>query len=206
MMSTGIKYIQVPKGTPNRSSIALVNLILRHTTTRVTVIQMADHEPDPELFVVTSINWRDPERPLLGQLPKILSYLETMRGTRGVPDKVYLDSSEGLQLYIPTATRASEIPDGSKEAVKFLRTLVNSTCEFIHGTANEVESTFWDIARKRGYSPAIVDRIASATEGFTSISNGHMFNDLLQRYFSIRFRIHTAESTLHLEEMNWQNP
>jgi len=165
---------------------------------------MAEHEPDPELYVVTTIFWRDLERPLLAQLPKILAYLETMRGTRGVPSKVYLDSDEGLQLYIPTSTRASEIPAVSKDAVKFLRTLIETTCEFVHTTANEVEETFWSIAMKRGYSPEIVDRIASATKGFTSSSNVQKFNDLLQRYFSIRFRIHSAESTLHLEDTNWQ--
>ena len=114
-MTSSTRYMQIPQDTPNRSSIALVNLIMRNTSTRLTVIQMAKHEPDPELFVVTSIYWRDIERPLLAQLPKILSYLETMRGTRGVPSKVYLDSDEGLQLYIPTSTRASEIPAASKD-------------------------------------------------------------------------------------------
>lgn len=203
-MSSSTRYMQIPQDTPNRSSIALVNLIMRHTSTRLTVIQMAEHEPDPELFVVTSIYWRDIERPLLAQLPKILSYLETMRGTRGVPSKVYLDSDEGLQLYIPTSTRASEIPAVSKEAVRFLRTLIDSTLDFVHKTANEVEETFWSIAMKRGYSPEIVDRIANAAKGYTAASNVQLFNDLLQRYFSIRFRIHTAESTLHLEDMNWQ--
>lgn len=203
-MSSSTRYIQLPQDIPNRSSMALVNLVMRHTPTRITVVKLAEHDPDPELFVVTSVYWRDLDRPLLAQLPKILSYLETMRGTRGVPSKVYLDSDEGLQLYIPTSTRASEIPTISKDAVKFLRTLIDSTCDFVNATAKEVEDTFWSIAMKRGYSPEIVDRIATASKGYTSTSNVQKFNDLLQRYFSIRFRIHTAESTLHLEDMNWQ--
>ncbi|MDF1541489.1 MAG: hypothetical protein P1Q69_21500 [Candidatus Thorarchaeota archaeon] len=205
-MSASAGYLQIPQGTPNRNSIALVNLILRHTPTRITVIQMAEQDPDPELFVLTSINWRDMDKPILPQLPTILSFLETMRGTRGVPSKVYLDSDEGLQLYIPTSTRASEIPHLPRDAVRMLRNLVENTCDFVFATANEVEATFWNIAMKRGFSPDIVERMAVNAKGFDSSANVQRFQDLLQRYFSIRFRIHTSESMLQLEETNWKTP
>ena len=203
-MTASVRSISIPNGTPNRNSISLVNLILRHTPTRITVIQVAEQEPDPELFVLTTVNWRDMTRPILPQLPRILSFLETMRGTRGVPSKVYLDSDEGLQLYIPTGTRASEIPPTAREAVQTLRDLIESTCEFVFSTAREVEDTFWNIAMKRGFSPEIVERMAVNAKGFESSANVQRFQDLLQRYFSIRFRIHTAESMLQLEEAHWQ--
>ncbi|MFW9850536.1 MAG: hypothetical protein ACFFF4_15500 [Candidatus Thorarchaeota archaeon] len=204
-MTASARSISIPSGTPNRNSLSLVNLILRHTPTRITVIQVAEKDPDPELFVLTTVNWRDMSRPILPQLPRILSLLETMRGTRGVPSKVYLDSDEGLQLYIPTSTRASEIPPIAREAVQTLRDLIENTCEFVFSTAREVEETFWNIAMKRGFSPEIVERMAVNAKGFESSANVQRFQELLQRYFSIRFRIHTAESMLQLEEAYWQN-
>jgi len=203
-MTVSARHVQIPQGIPNRNSIALVNLILRHTPNRLTVIQIAEQEPDPELFVITSVNWRDIEKPILHQLPKILSLLETMRGTRGVPSKVHLDSAEGLQLYIPTSMRASAIPPLPRDAVRTLRTLVEHTCDFVFATANEVEETFWNIAMKRGFSPDIVERMAVNAKGFDSSANVQRFRDLLHRYFSIRFRIHTSESMLQLEETHWQ--
>ena len=205
-MTSSAGHIPIPQGTPNRNSISLVNLILRHTPTRITVIQMAEQESDPELFVVTTVNWRDILKPILPQLPRILSLLETMRGTKGVPSKVNLDNDEGLQLFIPTSTRASEIPPTSRDAVQTLRNLIESTCEFVFSTAQEVEGTFWNIAMKRGFSPEIVERMAVNAKGFESTANVQRFHDLLQRYFSIRFRIHTAESMLQLEEEYWQKP
>jgi hypothetical protein len=165
---------------------------------------MAEQEPDPELFVVTTVNWRDITKPILPQLPRILAFLETMRGTRGVPTKVYLDSDEGLQLYIPTSKKASEIPPTARDAVQTLRDLIETTCEFVFSTAREVEDTFWNIAMKRGFSPEIVERMAVNAKGYESSANVQRFQDLLQRYFSIRFRIHTAESMLQLEEEHWQ--
>ncbi|MFW9953810.1 MAG: hypothetical protein ACFFD3_04580 [Candidatus Thorarchaeota archaeon] len=203
-MTTSASHMQIPHGVPNRNSIALVNLIMRHTPTRITVIRMAEIEPDPELFVLMSIDWRDLEKPILPQLPRILSFLETMRGTRGVPSKVYLDSDEGLQLYVPTSTYASQIPALPREAVRFLRELVENICDFVLSTAKEVEATFWSIAMKRGFSPEIVERMASNTKGFDSSANVQRFHDLMYRYFSIRFRIHTAESMLQVEETNWE--
>jgi hypothetical protein len=203
-VATSARQLDLPQGIPNRNAIALVNLIMRHTPTRVTVVQLGEHEEDPEMFVVTSIDWRDRTRPLLGQLPKVLSYLETMRGTRGVPSKVYLESDEGMQLYIPTSTRASEIPSAPRDAAKYLKSLVSSTCSFIHSTAKEVEETFWSIAMKRGFSPDIVGRMAAHSKGFESSANIQRFNSLMHRYFSVRFTIHTAESILHLEDTVWQ--
>ncbi len=203
-MESSARQLDLPQGVPNRNSIALVNLIMRNTPTRVTVVQLGEFEEDPELFIVTSINWREKARPLLGQLPKVLSYLETMRGTRGVPSKVYLDSDEGMQLYIPTSTRASEIPSIPRDAAKYLKSLVSSTCAFVHNTAREVEETFWSIAMKRGFSQDIVERMATHSKGFESSANIQRFNELMHQYFSVRFRIHTAESTLHLEDTVWQ--
>jgi hypothetical protein len=198
-MSVSVPSSYVPNNIPNRNSIALVNLLLRNTPTRLTVIQVGEVEPDPELYVVTSVEWRDMSRPLLPQLPKILAILETMRGTKGVPSRVYLDSDEGLQLYIPTGTFASQVPSVPKHAVKFLKGIVEATCDFVFRTSTEVEETFWKIAMKRGFSQEIVERMAQQAKGYESTANINRFHDLLQRYFSIRFRIHTAESILHVE-------
>ncbi len=193
----------IPLGVAQRSSVAWVNLLLRKTTTQFKFVELGEIDPDPMLFIVTRINWRDIERPTLSQLPKVLSYLETMRGTKGVPDKVYLDSTEGLQMNIPSGTRASEIPSTSSEAVTYLKDLANDVIGFVMATSKEVEDTFWKIARKRGFSPEIVDKLERQVEGYDSaarISNLQRFNEIMERYFSIRFRIHTAEKMLHLEE------
>ncbi|MHA1928306.1 MAG: hypothetical protein ACTSV2_06975 [Candidatus Thorarchaeota archaeon] len=193
----------IPLGVAQRSSVAWVNLLLRKTTTQFKFVELGEVDPDPMLFIVTRINWRDIERPTLSQLPKVLSYLETMRGTKGVPDKVYLDSTEGLQMNIPSGTRVSEIPRTSREAVTYLKDLAKDVIGFVMATSKEVEDTFWKIARKRGFSPEIVDKLERQVEGYDSaarVNNMQRFNEIMGRYFSIRFRIHTAEKMLHLEE------
>ena len=81
------------------STINLVNLLMRNTNRRVTVLQVGGKvDPDPEVYVVIRVDWRDKDlnRPILPQLPRVLSMLETLRGSRGVPKEVYLDSTDGV--------------------------------------------------------------------------------------------------------------
>ena len=190
----------VPAHVPNREAIALVNLLFRKEPTKLTIIQLGQIDPNPELFVVTRVDWRKPNLPLLAQLPTILSYLETMRGTRGVPERIHLEGGDGIELFIPTRVRASQIPSRPREAYEFLSSLVEDTVSFIHRTAHEVEETFWSIAKRRGFSPEIVTKIEDSLPGFSSPEYRHRFTRILETYFSTRFRIHTAEAVLHVEE------
>ncbi|MCK5389717.1 MAG: hypothetical protein KAJ36_04465, partial [Candidatus Thorarchaeota archaeon] len=90
---------KTPPNVPRSSMINLVNLLLRETDHRITVLERTDG-PDPEIYVVTRVNWRDPDinKPILSQLPRILSLLETLRGSKGVPREVYLESTEGIAV------------------------------------------------------------------------------------------------------------
>lgn len=190
----------VPAHVPNREAIALVNLLLRKKPTKLTVIQLGQIDPNPELFVVTRVDWRKPKLPLLAQLPTILSYLETMRGTRGVPERIHLQGGDGVEVFIPTKVRANQIPRRPREAYDFLTKLVDDTVSFVYNTAQEVEETFWSIARRRGFSPEIVSKIEQSAPGFSSPEYRSRFTRLLEMFFSTRFRIHTAEAVLHFEE------
>lgn len=190
----------VPAHVPNREAIALVNLLLRKEPTKLTIIQLGQIDPNPELFVVTRVDWRKANLPLLAQLPTILSYLDTMRGTKGVPERIHLEGGDGVELFIPTKVRASQIPSGPREAYEFLSRLVKDTVLFIHRTASEVEETFWSIARKRGFSPEIVAKIEESAPGFSLPEYRYRFSKILETYFSTRFTIHTAEAVLHVEE------
>jgi len=71
---------KTPPNVPRSSMINLVNLLLRETSHRITVLERTDG-PDPQIFVVTRVTWRDPDinKPVLSQLPRILSLLETLR-------------------------------------------------------------------------------------------------------------------------------
>ena len=177
----------------------LTNLLMRETPHRVTTIQLGYLEPDPELYVVTRVDWREASQPILSQLPRLLSYLEVLRGTRGVPVEVYLDSSEGMAIYIRMDKRISEIPDNPRDAVSFVRERIDSTLDFYHSTVEEVENQFWRIARKKGFSPAIVEKMAREEKGFSSKTPITGFHMLLRAYFSLRFRIHTSENCLRVE-------
>jgi len=177
----------------------MTNLLMRDTSHRLTTVPLAYHEPNPELYVITTVAWKDAKRPILSQLPRLLSYLEALRGTRGVPSEVYLDSGEGMVVYLPSETRVSEIPHSAKEAVSFLQQLVDQTLDFYMTTVEDVEKTFWRIARKRGFSPEIVEWMANTNQGFNSPAAVKGFHMLLHSYFSIRFRIHRAENCLHVE-------
>lgn len=177
----------------------LTNLLMRDTPHRVTTIKLGYLEPDPELHVITRVDWRDSSQPILSQLPQLLSILEVLRGTRGVPAEVYLDNTEGMVVYIPMDTRVSEIPSNPRDAVSFVRDKIDSTLDFFHSTVKEVKRQFWIIARKKGFSPVIVEKMAREEEGFrakTPIAGFHM---LLRAYFSLRFRIHTSENCLRVE-------
>ncbi|MHA2153016.1 MAG: hypothetical protein ACXAAQ_13645 [Candidatus Thorarchaeota archaeon] len=189
--------IQSHKGQSN--ILNLTNLLLRDTPHRVTTIQLDYHEPDPELYVVTRVDWRDSTQPILKQLPRLLSILEVLRGTRSVPTEVYLDSTEGLAVYIRMDIKVSDIPDNPSEAISFLRDKTESTLEFHGSTVAEVERQFWRIARKKGFSPRIIGKIAKKEEGFKSRTPLSGFYKLLRTYFSLRFRIHTSENCLRVE-------
>jgi hypothetical protein len=51
---------KTPPNIPQSSMINLVNLLLRETSHRVTVLERCDG-PDPQIFVVTRVVWRDPD-------------------------------------------------------------------------------------------------------------------------------------------------
>ncbi|MGY5852432.1 MAG: hypothetical protein RTU92_02570 [Candidatus Thorarchaeota archaeon] len=195
--------IYVPKA-PNtvyRANVLnLANLILRESSHKVTVLDN-DQGINPEIYVVTMVDWRDADlsRPILGQLPRVLSLLETLRGTRGVPCEVYLDSAEGLAVYLPAGMRVSDIPEEPKESLKMLMETIETTLVHFFATMREVEDWFWRAARKRGFSPEIVDKMGRREKGFESRETTQRFHRLLRRYFSIRFRIHSSENCLRVE-------
>jgi hypothetical protein len=132
-------------------------------------------------------------------LPRILSLLETLRGSKGVPTEIDLNSTAGVVAYIPTGVRVSTIPDTAKQAMEFLISTVESTVEHCISTMREVEEWFWRAARQKGFSPEIVERMARSDKHFDSREHLERYYYLLNRYFSIRFRIHTAESCLRVE-------
>jgi len=199
-----ISEVWVPK-TPSTvlgsSLINLTNLLLRETSHRVATLQRSDG-PDPELFVVSRIDWhgRDSKEPLLSQLPRLLSLLETLRGTRGVPSEIHLDSNDGIVAYLPTGINVSGLPKNSRDAVMFLMSLIEDTVAHILSTMKEVEDWFWVAARRKGFSPDIVKRMALEEEHYDSPAHIQRFNEVMESYFSIRFRIHRSESMLHVEE------
>lgn len=192
--------IMIPGKVLRRSVLGLLNLVMRDEPYRITVITIDEDPHDPPLYIVSHVHWRDEEKGLLCQLPKVLSYLEVMRGTRGVPTRVPLKGDGGLQLYIPTGTYVSEIPENDREAIKYLKALIRRHVDFTDETAEEVEDIFWNIAMKRGFNPDIVDKMENKTKGFESPTNLVRYQELLHRYFSIKFRIHTAESELQVED------
>ena len=189
-----------PPSIPGSSMINLVNLLLRETSHRITVLERA-RGPDPELYVVTRVDWRDPdlEKPVLHQLPKILSLLETLRGTKGVPKEVKLDSIEGVAVYLPTGIRVSRLPQDPKNAVQELMSIIEESLSHLLSTMKEVELWFWKAARQRGFSPAIVERMARKETGFSSPELMMRFQQVLHKYFSLKFRIYQAEARLRVE-------
>ncbi|NHJ15151.1 MAG: hypothetical protein EAX95_15820 [Candidatus Thorarchaeota archaeon] len=161
----------------------------------------SDPDVDPMIFVVTRVNWRNHnlEQPFLPQLPRLLSLLETLRGTKGVPQEIYLDSNEGVAVYLPTNIRTSDLPKDPKASVRQLMITVEESIEHLYSTMREVEDWFWRAARKKGFSPEIVEKMARGERHYTSDGLMQRFNLLLRKYFSIRFRIHRSESCLHVE-------
>lgn len=190
------------RGTHQESVLNLVNLILRETAHRIRIVQIdVNIDSDPPLFVVTRIGWRhsDKSKPVLHQIPRVLSLLETLRGGKGVPVEIDLNSNEGIVAYIPTGERVSSIPDKTKDALEFLISIVESTVAHCISTMREVEEWFWRAARQKGFSPEIVERMACSVKHFDSREHLDRYYYLLNRYFSIRFRIYTAESCLRVE-------
>ena len=190
----------VPLNQKGSTIINLANLLLRETSHRITILQK-ERTRDPELYVVTRIEWRDQDvkRPLLGQYPRLLSLLETLRGTDGVPTEIYLDSMDGLAVYFPTSVRLSRLPEDSKECIHFLINLVEYTVTDRLQTMREVERWFWRSARRMGFSPSIVERMAKGEPFFDSIAHLKRYNDLLHQYFSVRFIISRNEPLMRLE-------
>ncbi|MDH4214436.1 MAG: hypothetical protein OEV85_10975 [Candidatus Thorarchaeota archaeon] len=194
----------IPKTTPSvpqSSMINLVNLLLRETSHRVTVLERCDG-PDPQIYVVTRVAWRDPNlnKPFLPQLPRILSLLETLRGSKGVPREVYLDSAEGIAVYLPTSMKVSELPKDSKRTVRLLMSTVEDSLEHLYSTMREVETWFWKAARQKGFSPEIVEKMGNKEAHYDSPELMWRFQRLLRKYFSLRFTIHRSESCLRVEE------
>ena len=203
-MTTPIAVSPMAPSVPHNSAINLVNLLMRETEHRVTVLRLhGDSEPDPEIYIVTRVKWRseDVTKPILSQLPGVLSLLETLRGSKGVPKEIYLDSTEGVVCFIPTGVRASGVPMDPKAAVIFLKTILEETVKHFNATRMEVEEWFWKTARREGFSPEIAERVARRETGYDSFSHQREFNQLLQSYFSMRFRVYRAESCLRLEDV-----
>ncbi len=196
--------LYLPKTLPNvpRSSMLnLVNLLLRETSHRVTVLERTDG-PDPEIFIVTRVAWRDPDsrKPILSQLPRILSLLETLRGSKGVPREIYLDSTEAIAVYLPSGMRVSELPKDPKITVRLLMSTVEDSLDHLYSTMSEVETWFWKAARQKGFSPEIVEKMGNKEQHYDSQELMWRFHRILRKYFSIRFTIHRSESCLHVEE------
>ncbi|TFH07738.1 MAG: hypothetical protein E4H14_07830 [Candidatus Thorarchaeota archaeon] len=192
---------KTPPNIPRSSMINLVNLLLRETNHRITVLERCDG-PDPELYVVTRVNWRDKDvtKPVLPQLPRILSLLETLRGNKGVPREVYLDSTEGIAVYLPSGMKISELPSDAKKTVKLLMSIVEDSLEHLHSTMSEVESWFWKAARQKGFSPDIVEKMGNKDPHFSSTELMWRYQRILRKYFSLRFTIHRSEDILRVEE------
>ncbi|MFW9926103.1 MAG: hypothetical protein ACFFDM_04970 [Candidatus Thorarchaeota archaeon] len=190
-----------PPNVPRSSMINLVNLLLRETSHRITVLERA-RGPDPELYVVTRVDWRNPdlEKPMLPQLPRLLSLLETLRGTKGVPREVNLNSTTGVAVYLPTSVRVSKLPQDPKTAVEELMTIIEESLTHLLSTMKEVERWFWKAARQKGFSPEIVERMAREERGYSSREHQMRFQRILHSYFSLKFRIYRAEARLRVEE------
>ncbi|MFX1482632.1 MAG: hypothetical protein ACFFCP_05515 [Promethearchaeota archaeon] len=190
-----------PPNVPHSTIINLVNLLMRETAHRITVLERA-RGPDPELYVVTRVDWRDsdPDKPILPQLPRLLSMLETLRGTRGVPKEVRLSNSEGVAVYLPTEVRVSTLSNDPKTAVQELMDIIEESLMYFLSTIKEVETWFWKAARQKGFSPKIVECMARKEPGFNSRELAIRFQSVLHKYFSLKFRIFNAEETLRVEE------
>ena len=186
---------------PRSSIINLVNLLLRETTHRITVLERGDG-PDPEIYVVTRVNWRDPDinKPVLSQLPRILSLLETLRGSKGVPREIHLDSTEGIAVYLPSGMKVSELPNDPKKTVRLLMTIVDDSLEHLFSTMTEVETWFWKVARQKGFSPEIVEKMGNKDPHFDSAELMWRYQRILRKYFSLRFTIYRSEDLLRVEE------
>lgn len=192
---------KIKPNVPRSSMINLVNLLLRETSHRITVLERVDG-PDPEIYVVTRVNWRDPDinKPILSQLPRILSLLETLRGNKGVPREVYLDSTEGIAVYLPTGMKVSELPDDPKKTVQLLMTIIEDSLEHLFSTMTEVEVWFWKAARQKGFSPEIVEKMGNKEPHFDSSELMWRYQRILRKYFSLRFTIYRSEDLLRVEE------
>ena len=192
---------KTPPNVPRSSMINLVNLLLRETDHRITVLERTDG-PDPQIYVVTRVNWRDSDvmKPILPQLPRILSLLETLRGSKGVPREVYLDSTEGIAVYLPAGMKVSELPKDPKKTVRLLMNVVEESLEFLYSTMAEVETWFWKAARQKGFSPAIVEKMGNKDPHFSSNELMWRYQRLLRKYFSLKFTIHRSEDILRVEE------
>jgi hypothetical protein len=193
--------LKAPPSGSQSSIINLVNLLLRETSHRVTVLERCDG-PDPQIFVVTRVEWRDPDinRPVLPQLPRILSLLETLRGSKGVPREVYLESTEGIAVYLPSGMKVSELPIDPKKAVSLLMSIVEDSLEHLYSTMREVETWFWKAARQKGFSPEILEKMGNKEAHYDSAELMWRFQRLLRKYFSLRFTIHRSEQCLRVEE------
>jgi len=196
--------IWVPPTPPNvagSSMVNLANLLLRETCHRITTLQRSDG-PDPELFVVSRVDWKDPDqkRPVLPQLPRVLSLLETLRETKGTPHEIFLDSNDGFAVYLPTGVRISDLPRDPRNSIRFLIGLAHDTVAHVLSMMQEVESWFWVAARRKGFSPEIVQRMALHEHHYDSPALVSEFHDIMRKYFSIRFHIYTSESCLCVED------
>ncbi|NWF94603.1 MAG: hypothetical protein HXY34_00500 [Candidatus Thorarchaeota archaeon] len=186
------------------SKISLANLLLRGSDEQIDIVRMPTDSPymDYELYVKTRVRWKDgtADGDVLPYMPRLLSIVETLRSSRGVPSEIRFDTDEGVAAYIPTQRHISDIPDHPREAAQYLRALVKDIMDDFYETVQDVEDYFWFAARQRGFSPEIVARMARKEPGYYSYDRIQRFERVMQSYFSVKFRVHRSESKLAWEE------
>jgi hypothetical protein len=182
----------------------LANLILKDTVHRVGILQgkYKPIEPNPEIYIVTRIEWRshDTAEPIIPQLPRLLSFLETLRGTDSVPSEIHLDSTEGFSAYLPTGIRVSQLPDNDKECIRRLIELTEEKVTEIYSIADTVHTFFWKRAQNRNYGPDIIRNLASGKypERHTQ-THLEWFREIMNEYFSIHFKIEENDTIVRVE-------
>ena len=193
------------------SVLNLVNFYMKDMPHRVDVLQrgLETIDDDPCIYVVTKIKWRDmnEERPLLVQIPLLLSFLETLRGTNSVPTEIHLDTCDGFIAYLQTRKRISTLPKQLKECVKLLFSMTEYYVAKTYADAWDVYSWFWRATKRKGYNQRMISDYISQMQQSTDAphvrkAKNHIrrFNEIMNEYFSIRFKINRSDSMIMLEE------
>jgi hypothetical protein len=201
----------IPKTISCASVLNLVNFYMKDMSHRVDVLQrgLETIDNDPFIYVVTKIKWRDinDERPLLVQIPLLLSFLETLRGTDSVPMEIHLGTCDGFIAYLQTRKRVSALPQKLKECVKLLFNMTEYYVTKTYADAWVVYSWFWRATKRKGYNQRMIADYISQAQQSTEAphvrkAKNHVrrFKEIMNEYFSIRFKINSSDSMIMLEE------